>query len=178
MASRRRGRFAPCGRFSRRRKRDTKMSTRKQRVVGISGHDSQGKFYHFECPEVQGEVVNGQIVVQCPYCTEAHAHVGEIGHRLSHCWHPRALEISDRGYLIFVRGGRTAEEYEFPAVEADIVEGQAIIRCPYCAEMHYHGASAGYHVAPCSGADERRGYAVHIEGSPAESDHRSDPAVP
>jgi uncharacterized Zn-finger protein len=154
------------------------MSTGRQRMVGISGHDREGNVYHFECPEVQGEVVNGQIVVQCPYCAEAHSHPGEIGHRVSHCSDPRALEVSDPGYLILVGGGRIAKEYEFPAIEADIVEGQAIVRCPYCAEQHYHGASAGYQVPPCSGADERRGYVIHIEGACAESDHNAGPAMP
>lgn len=136
-------------------------------MVGISGHDGGGRVYHFECPEVQARVMNGQIVVQCPYCSEAHWHGSEIGHRDSHCWDPRVRTISAPGYLLLVRGGQPTGGNKFPSVEADVVEGQAIIRCPYCAKKHYHGASAGYHVPPCSGTDERRGYVIRVEGDHA-----------
>jgi hypothetical protein len=44
---------------------------------------------------------------------------------------------------------RAAGELRIPHVVARIVNGAAVIVCPYCGREHTHGAEAGYRMAHC-----------------------------
>lgn len=62
-----------------------------------------------KAPEVEAHLINGQMVITCPYCGEKHHH-GAIsngvfyepsyGHKSPHCWDEEANKVNNLGYTL------------------------------------------------------------------------------